>query len=185
MTKIQKNIALTTTIIAILAFSIWLYIDFSFEPGIGVIMSIGGLTALGYPKMRAKYKKQRRKGRISFDYSNNNGIFNVGSDELLFETKWSKASRESIHLYKDPASIDEIAKANGNYQIKTVKDISDFDFSSRTRTIQKNEIAILKNVYGNYAAVKIIDIKDNTRGDDRDELTFKYVINPKGKTDFS
>ena len=48
MTKIQKNIALTTTIIAILAFSIWLYIDFSFEPRIGVIMSIGGLTALGY-----------------------------------------------------------------------------------------------------------------------------------------
>jgi len=57
--------------------------------------------------------------------------------------------------------------------------------TSRTRTPQEGEIVILKNRFGNYAALKIIDIKDRTRSDDRDELTFEYVINPNGYTDFS
>lgn len=48
MTKVQKNIALTTTLIAIVAFSIWLYFDFSFEPAIGIIIGIGSLTAYEY-----------------------------------------------------------------------------------------------------------------------------------------
>jgi hypothetical protein len=57
--------------------------------------------------------------------------------------------------------------------------------SSMVRTIQEHEIAILKNNFDNFAAIRVIDIKDNTRKDDKDELHFEYVINPHGKSDFS
>jgi len=39
---------------------------------------------------------QRLSGRVTFDYSNNNGKYIIGNDELLFETAWSKASGDSI-----------------------------------------------------------------------------------------
>lgn len=45
-------------------------------------------------------------------------------------------------------------------------------------------MVVLKNKYSNYAALKISDIKDSTRSDMTDELTFSYVINPDGGDDF-
>lgn len=46
------------------------------------------------------------------------------------------------------------------------------------------EIVILKNIYWNYCAVKILDIKDNSRSDKIDEITFEYIINSDWYTDF-
>lgn len=57
--------------------------------------------------------------------------------------------------------------------------------SSRTQTPQEGEIVILKNKFGNFAALQIVDIKDRTRSDNCDELTFEYTINPEGNVDFS
>lgn len=183
MTELQRKIAITTTLFGAIGFSTWFYFKPEFEPAIGLILTLGSF--LGYLKFNSKYKKNRLVGKVKFDYSNNNGIYNIGKNELAFETKWSKASKQSIHLYNDPAVISGIAVANDIYQIKDVKNASQFDFSSRVRTIKKHEIAILKNKYGNYAAIKVIDIKDNTRGDDKDELYYEYVINPDNRTNYS
>jgi len=128
---------------------------------------------------------QRLSGRVTFDYSNNNGKYIIGNDELLFETAWSKASGDSIYIINDPPSIKGVALAIGKHRISDIINASSYDMTSRTRTPQEGEIVILKNRFGNYAALKIIDIKDRTRSDDRDELTFEYVINPNGYTDFS
>jgi hypothetical protein len=185
MTKPQKTIVFACSILAFIGFGLWLYFDRSFEPAIGIIVSLGGFASLGYPQAKKKYKKERLKGKVTFDYSNNNGSYFIGKDEMLFETSWSKASDTSIHLYKDPPSIQGVAIAQNKARIKDIKDATEFDMSSRARTINESEIAILKNNYGNYAAIRIIDIKDNSRNDDRDELNFEYVINPKGLTDFS
>ena len=128
---------------------------------------------------------QRLSGRVTFDYSNNNGKYIIGNNELLFETAWSKASDDSIYILNDPASIKGVALALGKHRITDINDASSYDMTSRTRTPQEGEIVILKNRFGNYAALKIIDIKDRTRSDDRDELTFEYVINPNEYIDFS
>lgn len=183
MTKNQKKIARITSVIGIIGFLIWFYFEPSFEPAIGFLLSIGGIfSALTFD---SKYKKNRLKGKVKFDYSNNNGIYKIGENEMIFETKWSKASNQSIHLYNDPAVISEIAIADNKNQITEIKDATEFDFSSRSRTVQKHGIAILKNTYGNFAVIRILDIKDKTRGDNQDELHFEYVINPKNKSDFS
>ena len=41
-------------------------------------------------------------GRVIFDYSNNDGKFSIGSGPYMFETQWSKASDQRIHVYNDP-----------------------------------------------------------------------------------
>lgn len=183
MTKNQKKIARITSIIGIIGFLIWFCFEPSFEPAIGFLLSLGGIfSSLTF---NSKYKKNRLKGKVKFDYSNNNGIYEIGKKEMTFETKWSKASNQSIHLYNDPAIISGIAIADNKNQISEIKDAKEFDFSSRSRTVQKNGIAILKNTYGNFAVIRILDIKDKTRGDNQDELCYEFIINPNNKTDFS
>jgi len=185
MTKTQKTIVLICSILAFIGFGLWFYFDRGFEPAIGIILGIAGFASLGFPQAKKKYKKERLKWKVTFDYSNNNGNYFIGKDEMLFETHWTKASDTSIHLYKDPPSIQGVAIAQNKARIKDIKDASEYDMSSRSRTISESEIAILKNNFGNYAAIRILDIKDNTRNDNRDELHFEYVINPKGLSDFS
>lgn len=69
--------------------------------------------------------------------------------------------------------------------INLVSNAASYDFSSRVRTVQKGELVVLENSYGYYAVLKIVDIKDCTRSDTIDELTFEYVINPSKHTDFT
>ena len=50
-------------------------------------------------------------GEAVFDYSNHNGRYVIGRGTLEFETKWSKASNLSVHMYNDPPSINGLALA--------------------------------------------------------------------------
>ncbi len=181
----QRNtIKIGLGIVVILSFA-WVVSDPSFEPVIGLVASIGVLISNFWPKKKPSYVKNRLRGRVSFDYSNNNGRFIIGENELKFETAWSKASGDSIHVYNDPPSIESLGLAIGITSISQISDASVYTMNSRTRTPQEGEIVIFKNNYGNYAAVQVIDIKDRTRNDDCDELTFKYMINPDGGLSFS
>jgi hypothetical protein len=55
------------------------------------------------------------RGRTTFDYSNDNGITRIGDADTLFETKWSRASGNSIYALNDPPSIDRVALATGGW----------------------------------------------------------------------
>lgn len=121
------------------------------------------------------YLSPYSSGSFVFDYSNNNGIYVIGQQGRVFQTKWSKASDTSIHAYSDSADIDSIAL------IKDVKDLSSLnlieaDFSSRCRTAHIGDAVVWKNINGYYAVTKIVSIKDDSRMDTRDELECEYVI---------
>ena len=132
-----------------------------------------------------KYVSPATSGVVTFDYSNNNGAYAIGQGELMFETKWSKASNTSIHLYNDPASILAIAVVKDTAEISKIIDARMYDNSSRARTVHINQIAVLQNKNGFYAAVKVLSIKDDTRGDSNDEITFEYRIQTNGSPNFS
>lgn len=133
-----------------------------------------------------RYLSPSAKGRVTFDYSNNNGRFSLGQAELLFETAWSKASGNSIHCYNDPPSITSIGLALDAKEIKDIKNACQYDMSSRSRTVREGEIIILRNINDYFAAIKVIDVKDRTRiPDDQDEITFDYVIQTNRTKDFS
>ena len=102
--------------------------------------------------------------------------FVIGHGERTFETRWSKCNAASIHVYNDAPSIEGVALASGYTAIEQIIDARFLDFTGRTRTPREGEIVVLRNVNAFYAAVEVLDVKDNERGDDMDELRFQYVI---------
>ena len=147
-------------------------------------------TAKEYAQQRfipgsEKYVSPAPKGKVTFDYSNNNGKYSIGSDACMFETKWSKASDRSIYILNDPPSIRAVALVKDKQEISSIDDARIYDGSSRIRTPNIGQIVLLQNTNGLFAALKILDIKDDTRGSQFDELTFEYVIQTNGTPDFT
>jgi hypothetical protein len=58
------------------------------------------------------------------------------------------------------------------------------DSTSRTYTIQENEVFLAQNKLGFWLQGRVLEIKDDSRRDDRDEVTFEYVIYPSGQESF-
>lgn len=114
-------------------------------------------------------------GNVTFDYTNNNGLYIIGNNEMIFETKWSSAGEGVIHAYNDPGTIKTIAIADGNKEIADIKDATVYNSSSRSRTVHNGEILVVENINGYFAAIKIVDVKQK-RGAGSDELTFEYQI---------
>ena len=123
-------------------------------------------------------------GEVVFDYSNYNGRYVIGSGAAEFETKWSKASNRSIHVYNDPASINGVAVCRSASSIHQVTNAAALDFTSRTRKPATGQVVVLRNREGFYAAIHVLDIKDDTRGGDCDELRFRYAIRTDGTDSF-
>jgi len=132
-----------------------------------------------------KYVSPSISGTITFDYSNNNGRYFIGQGELMFEIDFSKSSNIDIQLYNDPSSIRTVAIAKGLSDIRSIQDARKYDGSSRVRRPNINQIAVIQNTNGFYAAIKILAIKDDTRGDENDEITFEYIIQSNGSPDFT
>ena len=124
-------------------------------------------------------------GEVVFDYSCYNGRYVIGSGMLEFETAWTKASNTCIHVYNDSPSINGVAMARGCASISQVLNAGLLDYTSRTRTPSLGEIVVLRNKKGFYAAIHLLRIKDDSRGDDRDELRFRYVIQSNGSDSFA
>lgn len=116
--------------------------------------------------------------KFSFDYSNNNGNFTIGSGIYTFSTKWSKASDTSIHAYSDCKNINSIGRIKNVNKIETItlSDINEVDFSSRCRTADINDVIVWKNTNGKIALTKIINIKDDSRNDSIDQVECQYKI---------
>ncbi|WP_326522955.1 TIR domain-containing protein [Sphingomonas sp.] len=124
-------------------------------------------------------------GEVTFDYAAHNGRYMIGSGTAAFETAWSKASDASIHLMNDPGTIHGIAIARGAGEIGEVVDATAHDYSSRVRTVKTGEVAVIRNVEGFYAAVRVLKVEDDSRGAASDALTIGYRILADGGTDFS
>ena len=131
-----------------------------------------------------KYVSPATTGRVTFDYSNNNGRYSIGPGELMFETKWSKSSDRNIQLLSDPDSIRTVAVVKDKREIREVDDARTYDGSSGIRRPKVGQIAVLRNSNGFWAAIKVVSIKDDTRGSQFDEVTFDYVIQTNGSPNF-
>jgi hypothetical protein len=125
---------------------------------------------------KLEYNDPALSGQVTFNYSNNDGQYTIGCNEYLFETRWSKASDRSIHLYRNPPTVIGVAEAPEIQSYEDIGNPASFDMSSRVQTIQEGEHAILMNQHKNYAVLKVLNIKDRTRADNVDELTFEFRI---------
>lgn len=124
-------------------------------------------------------------GEVVFDYSSYNHRYIIGTGTAEFETQWSKADDTSIHICNDPPSINGVAVSPEFTSIAQVRQASGLDYTSRVRTVQRGGIAVLRNIHGFYACLHVLEILDDSRADDRDELRFRYAIQDDGSDDFS
>jgi len=134
---------------------------------------------------RSDYYSSRLLGEVKFDFTNNDQKYTIGSGDLLFETAWSECNIEKMYAYNDPKSIEALAVAEEVSKFKDIKDFQFYDSTSRCREVRKKkDILILKNSKGYFAVLKIIDIQCKSRGSSKNELTFKYLIQPNGLCNF-
>jgi hypothetical protein len=136
-------------------------------------------TAVPSPKVPAL------TGEARFNYSNYDGRFRIGEGPCEFETRWSKASKTAIYCYIDGTNVRGVALAPRGVKTGELCKVRTCDFTSRVRTAELNRFVVLQNTNGIFAVLKILGIKDDTRGDDADELRFRFWIQADGSDDFS
>ena len=124
------------------------------------------------------------QGEIAFDYSNHDGKFLLGEGNSEFLTRWSRGSNRSIHAYSDNTNVS-LALCAPTIGLSHIQDSSILDFSSRTRSPSIGEILILENHKARYAAVKILELKSRSHGDQLDWARMAYWILDDGSTDFT
>jgi hypothetical protein len=117
------------------------------------------------------------KGVVQFDHHSHNGRFVIGRGLYEFETAWSPGP----WIYNDPDSIWGVAISDVN-GISDITNATTADFTSRTRGVRVNDVVILRNVHDRYAALKVLEIREQRPGP---FIKFEYVIMPDGETDFS
>lgn len=190
--RLSRGQAVTLNVLAvgfIILSIVWfafemLEIKFPMEP---IVVAFGGLATLfaSYWPWKPSYGSKRMRGRVTINYLGNNKKYVIGSGDVRFTIEWSSGDASSIHVYNDPPDIDAIALAPLVKSFDNVRDCSVFDFSSRVVLPKEGEVVVLRNTKGNYALLQIHDVRAQSHGDDRDEVTFSYVINPYGGQDFS
>ncbi len=92
---------------------------------------------------KIKYSNTLFCAHVSFDYSQNNGEYIIGTNEYQFVTKWSTAGQGRIYSYKD--KVKRLGYNPTFTEFPSLKEIDSFDFSSRCRTISEGQIFILEN----------------------------------------
>lgn len=119
---------------------------------------------------RIQYSNASIEGKAEFNYSNNNGNFNIGVAEYEFTTRWSCCSNDAIYAYGD------IGYINRKDDFPKFEEIVNFDFTSRVRTVYKDEIIIFRNIYNKFVAIKILQVDSKSHGRENDKLVFEYKI---------
>jgi hypothetical protein len=130
-----------------------------------------------------RYADPNLTGVVTFDYSNNDGNFVIGSGELRFATHWSRSGERNIHCYRsDNRSIALVRKID---KVAEIGDATQYDTSSGSRTPSIGEFVVIRNREGYYAAIKVLEVQYQDRNGDNDSLKFAYWILPDRSSDFS
>jgi hypothetical protein len=111
---------------------------------------------------------------IKFDYSTNDGKLRINRSGKVFDVRFSKASNTSIHLYVS-GTTHRIARVK-RAAINLPTTIDEHETSSRSYTIETGERFLVENDSGDTLAARVDDIKDDSRGADRDEVGFVFSI---------
>lgn len=110
---------------------------------------------------------------VNFDYSTNNGsIILSAADGTLFDLRFSKASDRSIHFLSSPTT-NLIARAK-NIVPGEIVQLNSLDSTSTTYTIRVGEVFVAEHQNGSVLIGRILGIKDDSRDDLEDHVTFSY-----------
>ena len=118
---------------------------------------------------------------VTFNYSNHNGRFLIGSKDSEFDTRWSKKGMGSIYCLNFGGS--QVALVPADQRITKVV-ASSLDYSSYHRSPGEGQFIVLRNPKGYFAAIKIIKVISHP-DELKDSITMKYWILTDGSDNFS
>jgi hypothetical protein len=132
----------------------------------------------------SQYSNPSFSGDVEFNYDNHNGRYMIGAGSMQFELEFSRSNNGSIHIYNHPENIDGIALAYGAKSFSEIKDASEFDYTSRSRSPKTGELVTLVNRNGFFAAIKLGVIRARSKSNVRSSVSFEYKINQNKETNF-
>lgn len=115
----------------------------------------------------------RAKNTIGFNYSMSNGKITINEQGLEFKLHFSKASKESIYIYGSPDCT--VARLKGVASSELI-DINKYDDSSYSYAVNINELFMYKKSNNDILIGRILEIHDDSRGDDADYVEFSYAV---------
>lgn len=124
------------------------------------------------------------RGQAAFDYTWHDGFYRLGQGNSEFLTHWGRADDESIHCYRDGTNVS-VALASKSSNLSDIQEASLLHFGSRAPTALLNQIVVMENHAGRYAAIKVLKVQDSSRSDAVDLLVFDYWVLDDGSEDFS
>ena len=146
------------------------------EPSISVTReSLGGDLKL--------VERDHKKGSIRFDYSTSDGKIVLGNGDQEFQLRFSKAGDKSTYLYKDGTNLKKITRIK-SAPAGAIIQFSDYDSSSSLYMVSVGKHFMAENSKGFYLQGRIIEIQDDMRGAEHDEVRFDYEIGDIGQTRF-
>lgn len=119
---------------------------------------------------KIQYCSPDMDGHVVFQYENNNHIYQLGSGEFLFSTRWSGCSIDSIY------ALGKVGINKKYDSFPRLEEIPSFDFSSNSRTIRKGQIVIIENEHHHFVAIKMGTVLSTSHGNPKDEMEFDYHI---------
>ncbi|WP_267268753.1 toll/interleukin-1 receptor domain-containing protein [Pseudomonas protegens] len=122
---------------------------------------------------------------VEFDFSDNDGHYICGEDNFAFVTKWTRAGNGSIHVYKNPPSVEAVALAAGATTFDNIPKLESLKFNSSARTPQVGEFVVMRNNAGYYLAARIDEVDSRGHGRSADRLVFSYRISQSNPPVFS
>lgn len=133
----------------------------------------------------ADFINKYKTGIEVYDYSSS-GYTTIGEGENAINLDFSGRGGNSVYFYNDHNSGVDIS-----YGAKSISDIYDATkFSYQGRTVEPevnstNSVVVAKNSAGFYAAIQIIDVRNNSYDGNIDSVVFEWAIRTDGSADFS
>lgn len=122
---------------------------------------------------KIQFQNPELEGEVSFDYKKNNGVYTVGEGDYTFNTQWGECGYDSVYCYQD---LEYRLGYNPAYkEFPSPEELSDFDYSSRVRSVRVGEIVILENHNRKFAALKVLKVVKREE-DINHLLSFEYKI---------
>ena len=141
--------------------------------------------AVNLHRKQTNYPKSTElTGRVTFDYSNNDGFILLGKGCAEFLTRWTSASNSSIHCYSDRTNLS-VALAPTGSNLVEIENAARLDYSSRVRTAQLEQILVFENHESRYCAAQLISVAAVSHGAQHNSVTIRYWILEDGSDDFS
>ena len=99
------------------------------------------------------------EGTIEFDYKRNSGIYTIGEVLYTFKIAFSECGYDSIYSYRD--HIHKIGYNPKHTDFPKYNELTDFDYTSRCKSLLIGEVLILENIQHHFAVLKILEVRKN------------------------